>query len=70
MFIAKNVSVAQNNDQFELFKTITMKGVDGEDVEVLQSIGYYSLAQLEDEKQNYLNAIAEIEDKISSIESL
>lgn len=70
MFIAKNVSVAQNNDQFELFKTITMKGVDGEDVEVLQSIGYYSLAQLEAEKQNYLNAIAEIEDKISSIESL
>jgi len=69
--IAKPVeTVQENNGQYELFNTVTMKGVDGEDVQVLQSIGHYSLAQLEAEKQNYLNAVASVEEKISAIESL
>lgn len=69
--IAKPVATVQeNNGQYELFNTVTMKNVNGEDVQVLQSIGYYSITQLEQEKQGYLNAIASIEEKIDSINSL
>lgn len=69
--IAKPIATVQeNNGQYELFNTVTMKGVDGEDVQVLQSIGYYSISQLEAEKTNLQNAIASVDEKIAAINSL
>lgn len=69
--IAKPVATVQeNNGQYELFNTVTMKDVNGDDVQVLQSIGYYSISQLEAEKQNYLTAITSVDEKIDAINSL
>ena len=69
--IAKPVQTEQiNNGQYELFTTVEMTDVNGEPVQVLQSIGHYSIAQLENEKANLENAIASIDAKISAIESL
>ena len=55
---------------YELFNPVEMTGVDGEKVTVLQSIGQYSISQLEQEKQNLLNEIEKIEEKITAIENL
>lgn len=69
--IAKAVQQEQqNNDLFELFNTVTMTDVNGNDVSVLQSIGHYSVAQLEQEKANLQNAIASIDEKIDAINNL
>ena len=69
--IAKAVQQEQqNNDFFELFTTVTMTDVNGNDVSVLQSIGHYSVAQLEQEKVNLQNAIASIDEKIDAINNL
>ncbi len=71
MIIAKQVNQeVVDNGYYELYKPVEMTGVDGEKVDVLQSIGSYSLAQLESEKQNYLDAITEVEEKITAINNL
>ena len=71
MIIAKPIETEQlNNGQYELFSPITMKGVDGEDVQVLQSIGHYSLEQLEQEKVMTQSQIVEVDKKITAIEDL
>jgi len=79
MIIAKaiNQEVVDNGSNtilpygyYELFNPVDMTGVDGEKVTVLQSIGQYSISQLEQEKQNLLDEIEKIEEKITAIESL
>jgi len=71
MIIAKQIETAQlNNGQYELFTPITMKGIDGEDVQVLQSMGHYSSEQLEQERVMYQNQIVEVDKKITAIEDL
>lgn len=67
--IAKQIE-QENNSYFELFTEETVKDINDVDVVIPRSIGHYSLAQLEAEKQNYLNAITSVEEKISAIESL
>ncbi len=69
MIIAKEVTQNENG-YYELFKPVDMTGVDGEKVTVLQSIGQYSISQLEQEKQSLLNEIEKIEEKITAIENL
>lgn len=66
MFAKKQESVV-SSEYYELFIVETVKDVDGNDVEIPRSIGQYSLAQLESEKTNYLNAIAKVEEKIAAI---
>lgn len=71
MIIAKQVQNEQvSNEYFELFVPQEAKDIDGNTVTIAQSIGQYSLAQLEMEKQSLLNAISNIDDKISAINSL
>lgn len=69
MIIAKEVTQNENG-YYELFNPVEMTGVDGEKVTVLQSIGQYSISQLEQEKQSLLNEIEKIEEKITAIENL
>ena len=71
MIIAKQTNQEQpNNKYYELFQPIEMIGLDGKNTKVLQSIGSYSIEQLEAEKQNLLNEIEKIEEKITAIENL
>jgi hypothetical protein len=71
MIIAKQTNQEQpNNKYYELFQPIEMIGLDGKNTKVLQSIGSYSIEQLEAEKQNLLSAIASIDEKIEAINNL
>ena len=71
MIIAKkqNQEVVENG-YYELFQPATMTGVDGEDVQVLQSIGTYSKEQLLQEISQYESMIASVQDKIDAINEL
>lgn len=71
MIIAKkqNQEVV-NNGYYELFTPTTMTGVNGEEVQVLQSIGTYSKEQLLQEISNYETMIANTQDKIDAINEL
>ena len=51
MIIAKAINQeVVDNGYYELFNPVDMTGVDGEKVTVLQSIGQYSISQLEQER--------------------
>ena len=56
--------------RFELFKEVTMKSASGEDVEVLQSIGVFSIAELLARKDFLLAELGDVEEKINTINSL
>jgi hypothetical protein len=56
--------------RFELFRTVTMKSASGDDVEVLQSIGVFSIAELQARKDFLLAELGDIEEKINTINSL
>ncbi|GAB1444177.1 hypothetical protein MASR2M39_30230 [Ignavibacteriales bacterium] len=71
MIIAKQVQNEQvNNEYFELFIPQEAKDIEGNPVTIAQSIGQFSLAQLEQEKQALLSALSNIEDKIAAINEL
>ena len=59
-----------NNEYYELFQPAKAIGIDGKEIDIMQSIGHYSLTQLESEKANLLKNITVIEEKITAIESL
>ena len=56
--------------RFELFRTVTMKSASGDDVEVLQSIGVFSIAELQARKDFLLAELGDIEEKINTINAL
>jgi len=56
--------------RFELFKEVTMKSASGEDVEVLQSIGVFSIADLQARKDFLLAELGDVEEKINTINAL
>ena len=56
--------------RYELFKTVTMKSASGDDVDVLQSIGMFSVAELTERKDFLLAELAEIDEKINTINAL
>jgi len=74
MIIAKQQSQQviqpEDNGYFELFQPAKAMGVDGKEVDIMQSIGSYSVQQLTQEKQNYLNAIASVDEKLDAIKAL
>ena len=71
MIIAKQqVNEVVNNEYYELFQPAKAIGIDWEEVDIMQSIWHYSIPQLEQEKQNYLDYITEIDNKIASIKAL
>jgi len=70
-YIAKQINQeGMGDDYYELFTPVEMTGVDGTTVQVLQSIGTYSLADLNAQKQNCLDQISSIEEKITAINNL
>jgi len=56
--------------RFELFRTVTMKSASGNDVEVLQTIGVFSIAELQARKDFLLAELGDIEEKINTINAL
>jgi hypothetical protein len=68
--IAKEIKQEVDNGQFELFIPKTMLGADGKDVSVLQSIGHFSIDQLNREKASYQTQIDAINEKITAINDL
>jgi len=75
MIIAKQTNQEViNNNSYELFTPIKMTGVDGEEVDVLQSIGSYNLEQLNRQKEevetNYQKQLADLDEKINAINLL
>ena len=70
MIIAKKQSQEVVDGYYELYKPATMTGIEGEEVQVLQSIGTYSIEQLNQEKDNYEAQIVSIEEKITAINNL
>jgi hypothetical protein len=60
----------ENAGTFELFTTVEMTDVEGNKVSVLQSIGTYSVAQLEQEKAMYQLQIASVDEKLDAINNL
>lgn len=70
-YIAKKQNQEQTvSEYYELFTTETVQDINGNEAVIPRSIGHYSVAQLESEKASYQNQIAEIDNKISAIESL
>jgi len=59
--------VVINQDRYELFIPVTTKNAQNEDVEVLQSIGIFSIAELTQRKTYLQNEITDIDDKIAAI---
>lgn len=70
MYIAKLATETVAQDEYELFTTATAEGVDGEEVEIKQSLGRFRTDQLENEKKNLLAQIAEVDAKLEAIASL
>lgn len=68
--IAQQQTEQVSNEYFELFEVVPMEDADGNTVNVKQSIGQYSKAQLEQQKTNLQNSITEIEEKIAAINAL
>lgn len=69
--IAKQINQeVVDNGYYELFTTETVKDINGNEVVIPRSIGQYSLAQLEQEKAQYLSQITNIEEKINAINNL
>jgi len=62
--------VVINQDRYELFTAVTMKNAQDEDVEVLQSIGIFSIAELQQRKDYLLAEIAEIDAKLTAIANI
>ena len=59
-----------DNGMYELFEEQVVKDVKGNDVTIPKSIGTFSLAQLEQERENYQARIADIDKKIKAIKNL
>ena len=71
MIIAKQTNQSQpSNEYFELFQPAKGVDLEGNEIDVLQSIGSYSIAQLEQEKTSYQQMITSIEEKITAINNL
>jgi hypothetical protein len=70
MIIAKEQQAQQTVGYYELFQPAKAIGMNGEEIDVMQSVGSYSLQQLESEKVNYNNAISKIDEKIEAINIL
>lgn len=71
MYTSKDVENNNIEVQKELFKVVEMTTVDGDTVEVPQSIGVFTKSQLENEKlmtlaniQSLTNNLAEIDEKL------
>lgn len=58
------------NGRFELFTTQMVQDVAGNSVTIPQSIGIYSIEELEQQKNMHLNEIAKIDEKIDAINSI
>lgn len=56
-------------ERFELFTPVEMETVDGTPVTVKKSIGFYRIEDLQQQKTELLNRIAEIDEKIAAIQS-
>ena len=72
-YIVKQDTPAQvvvNQDRYELFTTQQMPTPDGETVEVLKSIGIFSIAELTQRKTYLQNEITDIDDKIAAINTI
>jgi hypothetical protein len=69
MYIAKPQQET-SNEYYELFEIKTIKDINDNDVQISQSIGTYSLADLETQKENLQKEIASIDEKINTIKDL
>lgn len=56
--------------QYELFEEKVALTPSGEEVTILDSIGLYSLEQLEKEKEYHEKAILDIQNKINAIQNI
>ena len=66
--IAKPVGQEKvQSEVFELFTTTKVKDIDGIEVTIPQSLGHYSLAQLENEKQHLQGLMDTVNEKIAAI---
>lgn len=70
MFAKEITNQEVKSDRFELFTTTTVKDVNGKDVTIPQSIGTYTILELENQKKNYLTEIAKTDEKIEAIKAL
>ena len=73
MAITAKVSTEKSDEdsRYELFTTATAKSAEtGEDITILESIGIFSKADLEQQKTNAQNQLDEINANISAIEAL
>lgn len=73
MIIAKaqqEQQAQQTVGYYELFQPAKAIGMNGEEIDIMKSIGSYSIQQLLLEKVNYNNAIANIDEKINAINAL
>jgi len=69
-YTAKLATETVAQDEFELFTTETATTADGTEVEILKSLGRFRTDQLEAQKANLLNQIAELDEKLAAIEAI
>lgn len=59
-----------NSTYFELYEPVIMTDIEGNKVQVLQSIGTFSLNDLQNQKQQLEAIILDINTKITAIQSI
>jgi len=70
-YIAHEVVSPHKTQQFfELFTPKTETTIKGEQVEILMSIGSFSLEELKDLKEQYIAIINDIDNKINAIKEI
>lgn len=62
--------VTEDTDRYELSVVKTVEDVKGVEVQVPQSIGQYSVSDLESQKVEYQKMIDEIDEKLLAISNL
>lgn len=66
-YIAKPTEI---EGTIELFVTEVVKDINDTEVQILRSVGYYSLDQLLSEKSSYQYIMSDLDEKILAITSL
>jgi len=70
MIVEKEIRKEQETDRYEFFKLVDMTGADGKTVKVKQSVGTFTLGDLNNQKEQLTTQLKNVQDKLDAISLL